>query len=62
MLLVEFANSYRTYEFMYDALVASYNFAANLKKDDWVAVVEFDMKTHMLTDFTQDKRADLFGA
>ncbi len=56
VLLVEFANSNRTYEFMYDALVASYNFAANLKKDDWVAVTEFDMKTHILTDFTQDKR------
>jgi VWFA-related protein len=56
VLLVEFANSYRTYSFMYDALVASYNFAANLKKDDWVAVTEFDMKTRILVDFTQDKR------
>ena len=27
-----------------------------------MAVVEFDMKTHILIDFTQDKRADLFGA
>jgi VWFA-related protein len=56
VLLVEFANSYRTYSFMYDALVASYNFAANLKKDDWVAVTEFDMKTRILVDFTQDKQ------
>ena len=61
VLLVEFANSYRTYQFMYDALVASYNFAANLKKDDWVAVTEFDMRTHILVDFTQDRRA-LYGA
>lgn len=56
VLLVEFANSYRTYAFMYDALMASYNFAANLKKDDWVAVTEFDMKPHILVDFTQDRR------
>lgn len=61
VLLVEFANSYRTYAFMYDALMASYNFAANLKKDDWVAVTEFDMRPHILVDFTQDRRA-IYGA
>jgi VWFA-related protein len=59
VLLVEFANG--SYAFMYDALMASYNFAANLKKDDWVAITEFDMKPHILTDFTQDKRA-IYGA
>ncbi|HEY3929315.1 MAG TPA: VWA domain-containing protein [Candidatus Koribacter sp.] len=61
VLLVEFANSNRTYEFMYDALVASYNFAANLKKDDWVAVIEFDMRPHILVDFTQNKQ-EIYGA
>lgn len=61
VLLVEFANSNRTYMFMYDALMASYNFAANLKKDDWVAVTEFDMRPHILVDFTQDRRA-IYGA
>ncbi|WP_187148855.1 VWA domain-containing protein [Candidatus Korobacter versatilis] len=59
VLLVEFANG--SYAFMNDALVASYNFAANLKKDDWVAVTEFDMRTHILVDFTQDKR-QIYGA
>ncbi len=59
VLLVEFAN--KSYAFMYDALVASYNFAANLKKDDWVAVTEFDMRPHILVDFTQDKRL-IYGA
>ncbi len=54
VLLVEFANTY--YRFMYDALNASYAFANSLKKDDWVAVVAYDMKTHILADFTQDKR------
>jgi VWFA-related protein len=54
VLLVEFAAN--GYAFMYDALNASYTFASSLKKDDWVAVMTYDMHTRMLTDFTQDKR------
>ncbi len=54
VLLVEFAA--RSYAFMYDALNASYTFAETLKPEDWVAVIDFDMKPHILTDFTQDKR------
>ena len=57
VLLVEFAST--NYNFMYDALNASYVFASSLKPEDWVAVVEFDMKDHILVDFTQDKQADL---
>ena len=59
VLLVEFAAN--NYNFMYDAMNASYMFAANLKPIDWVAGVQFDMKTHILVDFTQDKQA-IFGA
>ena len=59
MLLVEFAST--NYNFMYDALNASYMFASSLKPQDWVAVVEFDMKTHILVDFTQDKNS-IFAA
>jgi VWFA-related protein len=59
VLLVEFAAT--NYNFMYDALNSSYVFASNLQPQDWVAVVEFDMKTHILVDFTQDKQA-IFGA
>jgi len=59
VLLVEFAAT--NYNFMYDALNASYMFASNLQPQDWVAVVEFDMKDHILVDFTQDKQA-IFGA
>lgn len=54
VLLVEFANT--NYNFMYDALNASYTFASGLKPDDWVAVVAYDMKPQILADFTQDKR------
>ena len=46
---------------MYDALNASYTFASSLQPQDWVAVEEFDMKTRILVDFTQDKQA-IFGA
>jgi VWFA-related protein len=59
VLLVEFAAT--SYRFMYDALNASYAFASNLQPQDWVAVVAFDMKDHILVDFTQDKQA-VFGA
>ncbi len=59
VLLVEFSEG--NYNFMYDALNASYAFASSLRPQDWVAVVEFDMKDHILLDFTQDKQA-IFGA
>ena len=59
VLLVEFAST--NYSFMIDALRASYTFASMLKKDDWVAVVSYDMKPDMLVDFTQDKSA-IMGA
>ncbi len=59
VLLVEFANT--NYSFMYDALNAAYSFADSLKKDDWVAVISYDMRNYILTDFTQDKR-QIMGA
>jgi VWFA-related protein len=59
VLLVEFAST--NYSFMVEALNASYAFANALKKNDWVAVISYDMKPHMLTDFTQDKQA-VYGA
>ena len=59
VLLVEFAST--NYYFLYDALNASYNFASSLKKEDWVAVEYYDMKPHILVDFTQDKGA-IMGA
>ncbi len=59
VLLVEFAAT--NYNFMYDALNSSYVFASMLQPQDWVAIEEFDMKTHILIDFTQDKQA-IFAA
>jgi len=62
VLLIEFAaggpfSGLRSYYYMYDALNAAYTFANGLKKDDYVAVVSYDMKPSILVDFTQDKRA-----
>ena len=55
VLLVEFAST--NYYFLRDALQAAYGFASSLKKDDWIAAVTYDMKPHILVDFTQDKQA-----
>jgi VWFA-related protein len=55
VLLVEFAST--TYPLMYDTLQASYIFASTLKKQDYVAVISYDMKPDILVDFTQDKSA-----
>ena len=58
-MLIEFAST--NYAFLVDALRASYSFADTLKKNDWVAVVYYDMKPHTLVDFTQDKQ-EVVGA
>jgi VWFA-related protein len=55
VLLVEFAST--TYPLMNDTLQASYIFASTLKKQDYVAVISYDMKPDILVDFTQDKSA-----
>jgi VWFA-related protein len=55
VLLIEYAATNLSY--MYDALNAAYSFASSLRKDDYVAVVSYDMKPQILVDFTQDKRA-----
>lgn len=57
VLLVEFANT--NYAFIYDMLNGAYSFTGALKPEDWVAVMTYDMRTTILQDFTQDKRAIL---
>jgi VWFA-related protein len=59
VLTLEFAAT--NYYFLNDALNAGYAFASSLKKEDWVAVSYYDMKPHILVDFTQEKRA-VYGA
>ncbi len=55
VLLVEFAST--NYFLMSDTLQAAYVFASTLKKEDYVAVISYDMKPDILVDFTQDKNA-----
>jgi len=59
VLLVEFAAG--DYFFMNDILHASYSFVSTLKKDDWLAVISYDMKDYILADFTQNKQ-EAYGA
>src|SRR5581483_11301762 len=54
VLLVEFAAN--SWWFIQDMENAAYTFAQQLKPDDYIAVVTYDMHTTILTDFTQDKR------
>lgn len=54
LLLLEFAST--NYWFIYDMQNAAYAFAQQLKPEDYIAVMTFDMHTQILTDFTQDKR------
>ena len=56
LLLCEFAGSNYTYAFNYDMLNAAYSFAQQLRPQDYVALMTFDMRTHIITDFTKDKR------
>ena len=57
VILTEFANNDIFYGFAYDSLVASYTFAQTLRKEDWIALITYDMRAHIVQDFTQDKRA-----
>jgi VWFA-related protein len=58
-MLIEFSN--RWWPFLYVALQNSYPFLNFIQPKDWVAVVAFDMKPQILTDFTQD-RSEVKGA
>jgi VWFA-related protein len=53
VMLLEFASN--SYYFIRDMQNASYTFFQSLRKDDYVAVITYDLKTHILTDFTNNK-------
>jgi VWFA-related protein len=56
LMLCEFANSNSTYAFLYDMRNAAWEFAQQLRPQDYVALMTFDMRTQIWLDFTQDKR------
>jgi VWFA-related protein len=57
-LVIEFSNKFQQYwsEAWYQTLTASYGFLETLKPDDYVAVVAYDMRSEILSDFSTDKR------
>ncbi|MGO9435181.1 MAG: VWA domain-containing protein [Terracidiphilus sp.] len=54
LLVCEFAAT--NYRFIYDMRNAAWSFAQQLRPQDYVAMMTFDMRTQIVTDFTQDKR------
>jgi VWFA-related protein len=54
LLLCEFAST--NYQFIYDMRNSAFAFAQQLRPQDYVAMMTFDMRTQIVTDFTQDKR------
>jgi VWFA-related protein len=54
LLLCEFAST--NYYFIYDMRNAAWAFAQQLRPQDYVALMTYDMRTQIVTDFTQDKR------
>ena len=54
LLLCEFAST--SYYFVYDMREAAWAFAQQLRPQDYVALMTFDMRTRIVSDFTQDKR------
>jgi Ca-activated chloride channel family protein len=60
-LVIEFSNLYQRYwsETWYQTLTAAYGFLETLKPDDFVAVVAYDLRPEILSDFSTDKRKAL---
>jgi Ca-activated chloride channel family protein len=56
-MVVEFSNLFQSYwgPAWYQTLTAAYGFIETLKKDDYVAVVAYDLRPEILCDFTTDR-------
>ena len=56
-MLIEFSNRFQRYwtETWYQTLTASYGFLQTLKPEDYVAVIAYDMRSEILSDFSTDK-------
>ncbi len=57
-MVIEFSNLYQQYwsSGWYETLQASYGFLETLKPEDYVAVVAYDLRPEILSDFSADKR------
>jgi Ca-activated chloride channel family protein len=56
-LVIEFSNRYQSYwgQGWYETLSAAYGFTQTLRPDDYIAIIAYDLRTEILTDFTNDK-------
>lgn len=52
-MMIEFSNN--AWQFLYLALEDAYQFLGFMQPKDWVAAIDFDMKPHILVDFTHDR-------
>jgi Ca-activated chloride channel homolog len=57
-MVIEFSNLYQQYwsSGWYETLQASYGFLQTLKPEDYVAVIAYDLRPEILSDFSADKR------
>jgi Ca-activated chloride channel family protein len=57
-MVIEFSNLFQSYwsETWYQTLTAAYTFLEGLKPDDYLAVVAYDMRPEILSDFSTDRR------
>jgi VWFA-related protein len=55
VLVAEYSKAVPDWDFLYDVLVGSYTFVEQMRKEDWVAVVAYDIRPEILVDFTQNK-------
>jgi Ca-activated chloride channel homolog len=57
-MVIEFSNLFQQYwtSSWYETLQASYGFLQTLKPEDYVAVVAYDLRPEILSDFSADKR------
>ncbi len=60
VLVTEFS-SVIPWEWLYEAWLGSHLFADQMRPEDWVAVVAYDIRPEILVDFTQNK-AEVFNA
>ena len=59
LILMEYAA--RGFAFRVDALNSAWAFTQQLRPQDYVAMMTFDLNSHIVSDFTQDKRQILEG-
>src|SRR5258708_2474921 len=57
-LLIEFSNLYQQFytEAWYQTLTAAYGFVGTLKPEDYVAVIAYDMRPEILSDFSTNRQ------